>query len=87
MTEATNAHAYQAVTALFTATGPRAGAAIKVLGLHPNTPFSIRRKSDGTFLYADESTKEYALISLEVAKDGTPTIATINGKELPKESA
>lgn len=87
MTETTSAHAYQAVTALFTATGPRAATAIKELGLHPNTPFSIRRKSDGTFLYADESTKEYALISLEIAKDGTPTIATINSNALPEESA
>jgi hypothetical protein len=78
-----NAHAYQAVTALFTATGPRAAAAIQALGLHAEASFAIRRTSQGDFVYMDENGRE-TRFTLNVAKDSTSTITTINDKPLPE---
>jgi hypothetical protein len=78
-----NAHAYQAVTALFTATGPRAAAAVQALGLHPNATFAIRQTSAGDFAYLDTESEEKRF-TLHVSKDGTSTITTINGTELPE---
>jgi hypothetical protein len=76
-----NAHAYQAVTALFTATGPRAAAAIEAFGLHPNASFAIRKTSQGDFAYSDTESEEKRF-TLTVAKDGTSTITTINDQPL-----
>lgn len=78
-----NAHAYQAVTALFTATGPRAAAAVEAFRLHPEASFTIRKTSRGDFTYMDEDGRETPF-RLNVHKDGTPTITTINDTPLPE---
>lgn len=77
-----NAHAYQAVTALFTATGPRAAATVKALGLHPHATFAIRQTSEGDFVYQDTVGPEKRF-TLKVEKDGTSAITTVNGAPLP----
>jgi hypothetical protein len=78
-----NAHAYQAVTALFTATGPRAAAAVHALGLYPEASFAIRKTSQGDFAYLD-TVGEEKRFTLHVSKDGTAAITTVNGKPLPE---
>lgn len=76
------AHAYQAVTALFTRTGTYAATAIQGLQLHPHATFAIRKTSDGDFAYLDVDGEEKRF-TLTTDHNGAPVIATIGDKQMP----